>query len=88
MTDPAEKFDPVAASGDNHILPAIQDSGRWENIPICKPSLMTYEDQTVDEVVAVQEKHPVKKHRLVSGIWVSAGYTTRGSRFAINDGER
>ena len=30
--------------GDAHILPKIEDSGRWENIPICKPSLMTYVD--------------------------------------------
>eukprot|EP00559_Dactyliosolen_fragilissimus_P008562 CAMPEP_0184872140 /NCGR_PEP_ID=MMETSP0580-20130426/41115_1 /TAXON_ID=1118495 /ORGANISM="Dactyliosolen fragilissimus" /LENGTH=764 /DNA_ID=CAMNT_0027374885 /DNA_START=177 /DNA_END=2471 /DNA_ORIENTATION=+ len=31
--------------GTNHILPRIQDSGRWTNIPICKPSLMTYPDE-------------------------------------------
>jgi len=31
--------------GSHHVLPRIQDSGRWENIPICKPSLMTYPDE-------------------------------------------
>ena len=31
-------FDADAHFGKNHILPLVQDSGRWENIPICKPS--------------------------------------------------
>jgi len=38
-------WDPKKERGDNHLLPKIEDSGRWENIPICKPSLMTYPDQ-------------------------------------------
>lgn len=29
-----------------------------------------------------------KKHRLVACMWASAGYTTRGNRFAVNDGQR
>ena len=28
--------------GENHLLPLIENSGRWENIPICKSSLKTY----------------------------------------------
>ena len=89
--DPTEVFDAAAAWGDNHILPKIEDSGRWENIPICLPSLMTYEGQKVEDLApAVMNKPPTpeKKHRLVSCIWASAGYTTRGNRFAINDGQR
>ena len=31
---------------------------------------------------------PQKKHNLVSCIWASAGYATRGERFTINDGQR
>ena len=97
-------FDPVAAWGDSHVLPKIEDSGRWENIPICKPSLMTFEGQTANDLAESDSKSvsvtttdsagatnkvpPVKKHRLVSCIWASAGYTTRGNRFAINDGQR
>ena len=38
-------WDPKLEWGDHHILPKIEDSGRWENIPICKPSLMTYPDE-------------------------------------------
>jgi hypothetical protein len=29
-------WDPKVEWGEDHILPRIQDSGRWENIPICK----------------------------------------------------
>ena len=28
--------------GKEHFLPTIHESGRWENIPICMPSLMTH----------------------------------------------
>ena len=34
------------------------------------------------------KEDPIKKHRLISCIWASAGYATRGNRFAINDGQR
>jgi len=29
------KFDPIREWGRNHILPKVDDSGRWENLPIC-----------------------------------------------------
>jgi hypothetical protein len=29
--------------GDAHILPKVEDSGRWENIPVCLPPLLTKE---------------------------------------------
>ena len=35
-----------------------------------------------------QHPPPHKKHRIVSCLWASAGYRTRGERFAINDGQR
>lgn len=34
------------------------------------------------------EALPVKQHHLASCLWASTGYTTRGNRFAINDGQR
>ena len=73
--------------GSEHILPEISDSGRWENIPICKPSLMQYENQPVEDVPA-QPQERQEKHHLVSCIWASSGYSTRGDRFSINDGQR
>ncbi|CAJ1956459.1 unnamed protein product [Cylindrotheca closterium] len=93
------RFDLEKQWGSNHIIPKIKDSGRWTNIPICKPSLMTYqgeeeppnviEDPPEDKLDLGQPTTVIeKKHRLVSCLWASAGYTTRGERFAINDGQR
>jgi hypothetical protein len=92
-TDPTERFYPNVTWGSDHLLPKIQDSGRWENLPICLPSLMQYEEQDVEDlppkVVVEDAPQPLqKKHNLVSCIWASAGYTTRGERFAVNDGQR
>lgn len=91
-----DTFDPKKEWGSNHILPAVQDSGRWENIPICKPTLQTYyhgnehtlakDDKALEQ--EDQQDKPPKKHRLVSCLWASSGYATRGNRFAINDGQR
>jgi len=67
----------------NHVLPNIEDSGRWENIPICKPSMMTYEKE--HDTTKGQDG---KAHRLISCVWASAGYATRGERFGIYDGHR
>ncbi len=88
---PAVRFDPDQVWGKEHILPRIEDSGRWENIPICKPSLMTYgpyDENEDSENAVVSPDEPLKKHRLVSCLWASSGYATRGNRFAINDGQR
>ena len=88
--DPSIRFDPATAWGDNHILPQIADSGRWENVPICKPSQQTYENTPKQVVTHPQSKpkDPTKKHRLVACIWASSGYATRGERFSILDGQR
>lgn len=36
-------FLPDEVWGKDHILPKIEDSGRWENIPVCMPSLMQHD---------------------------------------------
>jgi hypothetical protein len=79
-------FDPKKEWGDHHVLPKIEDSGRWENIPICKPSLETYEPQAA-KLPATSEIGS-KPHRLIACLWASSGYKTRGERFEINDGPR
>lgn len=85
-------FDPNVEWGNKHILPKIIDSGRWENLPICKPSILQYEPEAIDKRAAVtlkdDTKEHVKKHRLVACVWASAQYATRGERFAIDDGQR
>jgi hypothetical protein len=88
--------------GEAHILPKIQDSGRWENIPICQPTTIAYPEPTVTAKVAnsraLAEAAPkvksnvatstTKPHRLIACTWASTGYATRGDRFAISDGSR
>lgn len=90
-----EAFNATLEWGTNHILPLVEDSGRWSNIPICKPSLLTYGKQKEDaEALAVPSAdnnhvvEPIKQHHLASCLWASTGYATRGNRFAINDGQR
>jgi len=36
--------------GRYHVLPRVEDSGRWENIPICKPSLMEFDMEDTYDV--------------------------------------
>jgi hypothetical protein len=94
--DSEKPFDATTEWGNYHILPTIEDSGRWQNIPICKPSLLTYGKLDVDAASLITPPAdtketapaPIKQHRLVSCLWASAGYSTRGNRFAINDGQR
>eukprot|EP00538_Stauroneis_constricta_P004520 CAMPEP_0119557640 /NCGR_PEP_ID=MMETSP1352-20130426/9249_1 /TAXON_ID=265584 /ORGANISM="Stauroneis constricta, Strain CCMP1120" /LENGTH=834 /DNA_ID=CAMNT_0007604777 /DNA_START=262 /DNA_END=2766 /DNA_ORIENTATION=- len=80
-------FDTDVHWGKQHILPKVEDSGRWENIPICRPSLMEYEEEAYEKSLQVKSADE-KPHHLVSCLWASTGYTTRGNRFAINDGQR
>ena len=89
-------FDASTEWGSEHILPLVENSGRWANIPICKPSLLTYGKQKDDASALALERQlsdpskadPVKQHHLASCLWASSGYATRGERFAINDGQR
>ncbi len=84
--------------GDSHILPRIQDSGRWENIPICLPTYKAYPLATAPPPKEIPPEVPVtairnstkgtKKNRVVACAWASLSYSTRGDRFNIDDGAR
>jgi hypothetical protein len=88
--------------GTDHILPKVEDSGRWENIPICQPSWMTYHN---NEVAVVESSQPVKSektvsvlasnmektkkpHRLIACTWASSVFHTRGDRSKEHGGDR
>lgn len=92
-------WDPKVEWGDNHLLPRIQDSGRWENIPICKPSLMTYPDQgpiDLDDNVAIEAHDTAaaelaqinKKKKLIACAWTSSSFQTRGGKTTVSDGDK
>lgn len=84
--------------GYSHILPRVEDSGRWENIPICLPTFRAFPKATAPPPKDVVERSPVeilqkslrntKKNRVVACTWASTSYATRGDRFAIDDGAR
>ena len=94
-------FDAEKEWGDSHILPRVEDSGRWENIPICKPSLMTYveedgDDTETDNKIAIRQEKEVesdsegneKRWNLIACAWTSASFHTRGERRHITDNVR
>jgi hypothetical protein len=61
--------------------------GRTFRFASCKLLLLQYEKQGVMDL-PVKAEPLQKKHNLVSCIWASAGYTTRGEPFAVNNGQR
>lgn len=85
-------FDPVRRWGLSHVLPRVEASGRWANIPICLPPELVVETITqtetdIDTLVSstVSRKLvpninelPVKPHYLVGCLWASAEFKTRG----------
>ena len=92
-------WDPKKEWGDNHLLPRIQDSGRWENIPICKPSLMTYPDEgpidqddkaaiKVHDTTVAELAQNNNKKKLIACAWTSSSFQTRGGKTTVNDGDQ
>jgi hypothetical protein len=96
-------FTVVEEWGDSHILPRIEDSGRWENIPICLPTWKAFPDVTGPPLLNNDGKHQTlpdttvtilkstkdtKKNRAVACTWASTSYATRGDRYSMDDGAR
>ena len=68
-------FDPFQEWGPNHVLPPVSQSGRWQNIPICKPAIKEAPG-TTGSAVAVAT--PTKENYLTGCLWASAAFSTRG----------
>mmetsp|Transcript_23419 Transcript_23419/g.55313 ORF Transcript_23419/g.55313 Transcript_23419/m.55313 type:complete len:195 (+) Transcript_23419:1-585(+) len=73
-------FDARLFWGDGHVLPKIEASGRWENLPICRHPGLGYGTPASDEVSS-----PTKKHKLTACLWASATFSTRGNAQAVKD---
>lgn len=71
--------------GKGCVLPKIDHSGRWENMPICMPSLMTYDivpngvglytctipkHDSNAKYVAITGEIPPKIHKVIACKWV------------------
>lgn len=67
--------------GDSHVIPRVEASGRWQNLPICKPPAA----EIADKALVEGQKPAEKKHKLVACLWASASFTTRGNAQAVSD---
>lgn len=70
-------FNPWLFWGDHHVLPYIEASGRWENVPVCTHPGTGYEIANKD--------FENKPHKLIACLWASASFTTRGNAQAVSD---
>ncbi|KAL7438420.1 hypothetical protein ACHAXM_006310 [Skeletonema potamos] len=77
-------FNATKMWGRNHILPRVEDSGRWVNLPVCnKPPHAKGKDMST----AIVNASTKKPHRLVACTWTSAIHQRRGNERRISDGK-
>lgn len=70
-----KNFDLRTSYGNSHVLPPMDDAGRWQNLPVCP--------RTDPVVQASAEKE--KPYRMVACTWTSASYTRRGDAVRVSD---
>ena len=76
-------FNPRLFWGDKHVLPRIEASGRWENLPVCSHPGVGYDTEKEKQIA--DRKGEVKQHKLTACLWASASFTTRGNAQAVSD---
>ena len=81
-------FDPHKEWGHDYVLPLVEDSGRWANIPLCPaqafdiPRTVTTsipKKVTHNAEIATSSTTKSKPHYLVGCLWASAAFKTRGN---------
>jgi len=86
-------FDAKKMWGTDHILPKVEESGRWENLPVCAlpmsltmvPSPLPVDHESAKKSADVTTNK--KPHRLVACTWTSALHQRRGNERRITDGK-
>lgn len=86
----SSRLDLNESYGTNHVLPPMDDAGRWQNIPICQRGEVQTQSRSIRAArggkKTVRPLPPQeKKHRLVACTWTSASYTRRGDAVTITD---
>uniref|UniRef100_A0A7S1BNS3 Glycosyltransferase family 92 protein n=1 Tax=Corethron hystrix TaxID=216773 RepID=A0A7S1BNS3_9STRA len=91
-----EPFDADENWGKSHILPPVESSGRWANIPVCRPkgTLHTrtpspdlgkkFSDSANSAATSATKQKP---HTLVGCTWASSSFLRRGDSVSVGDGE-
>lgn len=80
-------FDPVAEWGRHHVLPMVEQSGRWANIPIgCRaPSARTGSTPLAKQAEDSEDLRRTPENYLVGCLWASASFATRGPNSKLDD---
>jgi hypothetical protein len=73
-------FKPVEEWGSMHILPPVDKSGRWANIPVCPPVVKPKKDlhSTVSTTRSGDQSGALKENYLTGCLWASAAFSVRG----------
>ena len=72
-------FDLENSFGNQHILPEIDDAGRWQNLPICPRS------DIPSSTLESDDSENQKPYRMVACTWTSSSYTRRGDAVRVSD---
>jgi hypothetical protein len=84
-------FDAAKIYGDKNVLPRVEASGRWENIPVCLHPPHPPVEKNESEISQVSNNEskvvaPTKKiHTLSACLWASATFHTRGNDRMVTD---
>jgi hypothetical protein len=76
-------FDPYLNWGDKNVLPRVEASGRWTNLPICQVPSLAQDDNSqmlslVSKTSNEKSRKVSKPHLLSACVWTSASFKTRG----------
>jgi Glycosyltransferase family 92 len=78
-------FDPYLNWGDKSVLPRVEASGRWTNLPICQVPSVPEAKSKLEELVPMKTSQmkfntvgTPKPHLLSACLWAAASFKTRG----------
>ncbi|CAJ1936075.1 unnamed protein product [Cylindrotheca closterium] len=92
-------FNATQRWGKNHVVPPVEASGRWANLPICAPPTIPLEEKTIDvadnvkddmnknEIASKEAMMPLQKekpHQLTACLWSAASFSERGIKDVRN----
>ena len=89
-----QTFDAKLHWGISHHIPEVNESGRWENIPICSPFTSTKNESNprieplennTDSNDDIVESSNKKINYLVGCVWTSTSYKTRNDGVHVSD---
>ena len=74
-------FNPVEEWGPMHVLPPVEKSGRWANIPVCLPAVKPRaesDDSKAASSTSQGQSDSSKENYLTGCLWASAAFSVRG----------